>query len=72
MGYLLDLLEELSHIHSTFHVSQLQKCLVDDAAVVSLDNIQVDQRLNYVESPVATLHRKMKALHNKVVPLVKV
>ena len=35
----LDLLAELSHIHSTFHVSQLRKCLVDDSAVVPLEDI---------------------------------
>lgn len=47
--YRVDLLEELSHIHNTFHVSQLQKFLVDDSIVVPLDNIQVDACLNYIE-----------------------
>ena len=40
--------------------------------MVPMDDIQVDERLNYVERSVAILDRKMKALRKKVVPLVKV
>lgn len=40
--------------------------------VFPLDYIQVNERLNHVERPVAILDRKMEALRNKVVPLVKV
>ena len=39
---------------------------------MSLDDIQVDERLNYVERPVVVLERKMKVLRNTEVPLVKV
>ena len=45
---------------------------MDQEAVVSLDDIQVDERLNYVERPVAILERKMKVLRNKEIPMVKV
>ena len=45
---------------------------MDQEAVVSLDDIQVDERLNYVERPVAILERKKKILRNKEIPLVKV
>ena len=37
-----------------------------------MDDIQVDERLNYVERPVAILERKKKILRNKEIPLVKV
>ena len=37
-----------------------------------MDDIQVDERLNYVERPVAILERKKKILQNKEIPLVKV
>lgn len=40
--------------------------------MVPLDDIQASERLNYIKIPVAILDREMKALHNKVVPLVKV
>ena len=72
VAYRLELPEELSRIHSTFHVSQLRKCIMDQEAVVSLDDIQVDELLNYVERPVAILERKKKILRNKEIPLVKV
>lgn len=45
---------------------------MDDSAVVHLEDIQVDGRLNYVERPVATLDRKTKTLRNQVVALVKI
>lgn len=56
--YRLDLPYELSQIHNTFHVSQLRKYLSDKSAVISLDEIQVDESLNYVEKPIAVLDRK--------------
>lgn len=40
--------------------------------MVTLDDIQIDGCLNYVERPIATLDRKTKALRKKVVDLVKV
>ena len=62
--YRLDLAAEFNQIHSTFHVSQLRKCLVDYSAVVPLEDIQVDDSLNYIERPVAVLDRKSKDLGN--------
>ena len=42
--------------------------------MVSLDDILVDERLNYVEVEmlVAVLEREVRVLRNKEVPLVKV
>ena len=70
--YRLDLPKELSQVYNTFHVSQLRKCILDEQAVVSLYDIQVDRCLNYMERPLAVLERKVKVLWNKKVPLVKV
>ncbi|XP_042756659.1 uncharacterized protein LOC122197196 [Lactuca sativa] len=72
VAYRFDLPDELNQIHNTFHVSQLQNCVTDEAAVVSLDDIQVDESRNYIERPVAILDRKTKVLRNKEVKLVKV
>ena len=55
VAYRLDLPEELNQICNMFHVSQLRKCLVDDSIVVPLEDIQVDDRLNYIVRPLRFL-----------------
>ena len=40
--------------------------------MIPLEDIQIDERLNYVEKPIAILERKTKALRNKTINLVKV
>ena len=72
VAYRLDLLDELSQIHNIFHVAQLRKFVTDEAAVVLLDDIQVDESLNYIERLVSILDRKTKVLQNKELKLVKV
>jgi transposase InsO family protein len=72
VSYRLDLPDELSGIHPTFHVSHLRKCLADKTTHVPLNDIEVDSKLNYIERPVAILDYKEKQLRNKVVKQVKV
>ncbi|KAI3805399.1 hypothetical protein L1987_27748 [Smallanthus sonchifolius] len=67
IAYRLELPDELSGIHPTFHVSHLRKCLADESAHVPLTDIEVDNSLNYIEEPVAILDRKEKRLRNKVI-----
>ena len=55
VAYQMDFLIEIIQIHNTFHLSQLWKCMADKSAVVPLDDIHVDERLNYFERPVAIL-----------------
>nr|GEZ32159.1 putative reverse transcriptase domain-containing protein [Tanacetum cinerariifolium] len=47
-AYWLRLLEELTGIHDTFHVSNLKKCLADASLLVPLDEIKVDKTLRFV------------------------
>ncbi|KAJ9558017.1 hypothetical protein OSB04_012631 [Centaurea solstitialis] len=72
LAYRLELPDVLGQIHDTFHVSQLRKCLTDETAHVRMDDIQIDESLNYVEKPVAVLERKVKQLRNKEIGIVKV
>ncbi|GJV60036.1 putative reverse transcriptase domain-containing protein [Tanacetum coccineum] len=72
MAYRLDLPEELNGVHDTFHVSNLKKCLVDPTLKVSLDEIRVDAKLNFMEEPVEILEREFKKLKRSRIAIVKV
>ncbi|GKE31501.1 putative reverse transcriptase domain-containing protein, partial [Tanacetum coccineum] len=39
----LELPEQLSRVHSTFHVSNLNKCLSDETLAIQLDKIHIDK-----------------------------
>ncbi|GJW64804.1 hypothetical protein Tco_0116688 [Tanacetum coccineum] len=72
IGYRLRLLEELSGVHDTFHVSNLKKCLADASLHVPLDEIKVDKTLRFVEEPVEIIDREIKSLKRSRILLVKV
>jgi len=72
VAYRLKLPQELSGVHDVFHVSNLRKCLVDPSDHVPMDEIQVDQKLNFVEKPIEILDRDVKKLKNKRFTIVKV
>ncbi|GKE10512.1 putative reverse transcriptase domain-containing protein [Tanacetum coccineum] len=72
VAYMLDLPEELNGVHDTFHVSNLKKCLADPTLQVSLDEIGVDDKLNFVEEPVEILEREFKKLKRSRIAIVKV
>ncbi|GKC72417.1 putative reverse transcriptase domain, ribonuclease H-like domain, aspartic peptidase domain protein [Tanacetum coccineum] len=48
VAYKLELPEELSNVHSTFHVSNLKKCLSDESLVILMKELQLDDKLNFV------------------------
>ncbi|GJY26002.1 putative reverse transcriptase domain-containing protein [Tanacetum coccineum] len=52
VAYRLELPDQLSRVHSTFHVSNMKKCLSDKLLAIPLDKIQVDDKLNFIEEPV--------------------
>ncbi|GJR36478.1 reverse transcriptase domain-containing protein [Tanacetum coccineum] len=70
--YKLELPQELSRVHNTFHVSNLKKCYSDDPLVVPLEGLQVDDKLHFVEEPVEVMDREVKQLRRSRVPIVKV
>nr|GEZ51634.1 hypothetical protein [Tanacetum cinerariifolium] len=53
---------KLSRVHSTFHVSKLKKCMADEPLAIPLDEIQVDNKLNFIEEPVKIIDREVKRL----------
>ena len=50
----------------------MRKCLADETALVPLDDIELDEGLNYVERPLAIKDVKVKNLRNKAVKQVLV
>ncbi|GJY90265.1 putative reverse transcriptase domain-containing protein [Tanacetum coccineum] len=72
VAYRLRLLEELSSVHDTFHVSNLNKCLADANLHVPLDEIKVDKTLRFVEEPLEIMDREVKTLRRSKIPIVKV
>ena len=72
VAYKLELLEELSRVHPTFHVSQLKKCLSDETLVIPLKEIRLDDKLVFIEEPVEIMDREVKQLKQNRIPIVKV
>ncbi|XP_052622618.1 uncharacterized protein LOC128127915 [Lactuca sativa] len=72
VAYKHQLPQELSAIHDTFHVSNLKKCLADEALIVPLEEIKINDKLNFVEEPIEILDTEVKQLKQSKIPIVKV
>ncbi|GKF81805.1 hypothetical protein Tco_0240407 [Tanacetum coccineum] len=57
VAYKLELHEELSRVHNTFHVSNLKKCHADEPLAVPLDGLHFDGKLQFVEEPIEITYR---------------
>ncbi|GJT91811.1 putative reverse transcriptase domain-containing protein [Tanacetum coccineum] len=62
IAYRLELPEQLSRVHSTFHVSNMKKCLSDELLVIPLDEIHIDDKLHFIEGPIEIMDREVKCL----------
>ncbi|GJS18014.1 putative reverse transcriptase domain-containing protein [Tanacetum coccineum] len=62
VAYRLELPQRLNRVHSTFHVSNLKKCLSDEPLAVPLEEIHIDDKLCFVEEPVEIMDREVKRL----------
>ncbi|GJZ30120.1 retrovirus-related pol polyprotein from transposon TNT 1-94 [Tanacetum coccineum] len=72
VAYKLELPDKLRGIHNTFHVSNLKRCFVNDDVVIPLDEVQLDNKLHFVEEPVEIMDREVKRLKQSRIPIVKV
>nr|GFB00918.1 putative reverse transcriptase domain-containing protein [Tanacetum cinerariifolium] len=72
VAYKLDLFEELSKVHNTFHVSNLKKCHADEPLTIPLNGLHFDDKLYFVEEPVEIMDHEVKRLKQSRIPLVKV
>nr|GEX60647.1 reverse transcriptase domain-containing protein [Tanacetum cinerariifolium] len=72
VAYRLELPQQLSRVHNTFHVSNLKKCLSDESLVIPLDELRIDDKLHFVEEPVEIMDREIKQLKRSRIPIIKV
>ncbi|GJW73539.1 putative reverse transcriptase domain-containing protein [Tanacetum coccineum] len=70
--YKLELPDELRGIHNTIHVSNLKKCLADENLIIPLEEIQLDDKLHFIDEPVEIMDREVKQLKQSRIPIIKV
>ncbi|GJT52254.1 putative reverse transcriptase domain-containing protein [Tanacetum coccineum] len=59
-------------VHSMFHVSNLKKCLSDEPLAIPLDEINIDDKLHFVEELVEIMDREVKWLKQSCILIIKV
>nr|GEZ15751.1 putative reverse transcriptase domain-containing protein [Tanacetum cinerariifolium] len=72
VAYRLELPQQLRRVHSTFHVSNLKKCLSDEPLAILLDELHIDDKFHFVEEPVEIMDREIKRLRQIRIPIIKV
>ncbi|GKC23124.1 hypothetical protein Tco_1025274, partial [Tanacetum coccineum] len=48
------------------------KCLSDETLAISLDEIQIDNKLHFIEEPVEIMDHEVKRLKQSCIPIIKV
>ncbi|GJT41661.1 putative reverse transcriptase domain-containing protein [Tanacetum coccineum] len=72
IAYKLELPQELSRVHNTFHVSNLKKCYADEPLSIPLDGLHIDDKLYFVEETVEIMDHEVKQLKQSRILIVKV
>ena len=70
--YELELPEHLSRVHPVFHVSQLRKCLRLPEEQISLEAVDLQDNLEYLEYQVQILDQAEKGTRRTRIPMCKV
>ncbi|GJT96855.1 putative reverse transcriptase domain-containing protein [Tanacetum coccineum] len=71
-AYKLELPQELSRVHNTFHVSNLKRCYFDEPLAVPVEGLHIDDKLCFVEEPIEIINREVKRLKESRIPIAKV
>ncbi|GKE20884.1 hypothetical protein Tco_1432396 [Tanacetum coccineum] len=72
VAYKLELPQEFSRVHTTFHVSNLKKCYANEPLAVPLDGLHIDDKLYFVEEPIEIIDREVKRLKQSRILIIKV
>ncbi|KAD4889454.1 hypothetical protein E3N88_21527 [Mikania micrantha] len=67
VAYQLELPEEMAGVHEVFHVSNLRKCLADESLLMPLQDVEVNEKLKFIEQPIQIEDRREKRLKRKKV-----
>ncbi|GJU20273.1 putative reverse transcriptase domain-containing protein [Tanacetum coccineum] len=65
VAYRLELPQQLSRVHSMFHISNLKKCLSDEPLAILLDEIHIDDKLHFVKEQVEIMDRASGLVPNE-------
>ena len=71
-AYRLELPESLAGIHNVFNVGYLRKCLRWEDQEIPLADVQIDERLRYIEEPDKIINSKVFKLRNREIEMVLV
>ena len=72
LAYKLALPPKLSQIHNVFHVSMLRRHRSDPMHVLRESEIEITEKLTYVEELIEILGREIRKLRKKEIPMVRV
>nr|GEV46122.1 putative reverse transcriptase domain-containing protein [Tanacetum cinerariifolium] len=72
VAYRLKHPQHLCRVHSTFHVSNLNKCLSEEPLAISLDELHIDDKLCFVEEPMEIMDQQIKRLRQSCILIIKV
>ncbi|GKE02661.1 hypothetical protein Tco_1390644 [Tanacetum coccineum] len=67
-----DSLKELAGLSNVADSITVIKCLSDEPLAIPLDEIHIDDELNFIEEPVEIMDREVKRLKQSRIPIVKV
>ncbi|GJY36390.1 hypothetical protein Tco_0421768 [Tanacetum coccineum] len=71
-AYRLEFSQQTSGVYSTLLMSNLKECSSNETLVISLDEIQIDDKLHFIEEPVEIMDRVAKRIRQSCIPIVKV
>nr|GEW07614.1 putative reverse transcriptase domain-containing protein [Tanacetum cinerariifolium] len=72
VAYHLELPQEFSRVHNVFQVCNLKMCLSEEELIIPLEEIQLNEKLNFVEKPVEIMDHEVKKLKQSRIPIVNV
>ncbi|GKF04056.1 hypothetical protein Tco_0034724 [Tanacetum coccineum] len=71
VAYGLKFPQQLSRVHNMFYVSNLKKCLSDEPLAIPLDEIDIGDKLRFVEEQVEIIDREVKRLKQRCILIIK-